>query len=348
MNATKGPVRLVAAATVFLMVPAVVLVLIAGTMTMAGPALGDCAGAGTGQQVAGIDLDAEQMGNAATITAVAAGRGLPAHAAVIAVAVAYQESKLYNLPGGDRDSKGLFQQRISIYPEAVATDPARATGAFLDQLVTVPGWATLPVTVAGQAVQRSAFPNAYARWQVLATQVVAQLWPAAAHDTTGPGPVASCPQAGGTGARLAGTTRIPAGLVVAGTPAARAAVTFALAQLGKPYRWGGVGPDAYDCSGLTMAAWAAAGTALPRTTSAQVHAGTPTSLGHAAAGDLVFIPGTGGSPATPGHVGMIAGYTDGPTGRHLLIVVAPRTGQDIELIDAATWAGQVAAVRHIR
>ena len=69
---------------------------------------------------------------------------------------------------------------------------------------------------------------------------------------------------------------------------AAAAVAFAYAQLGKPYRWGATGPDAYDCSGLTQAAWRAAGVALPRTSYRQVAAGTRVSRAELAPGDLVF------------------------------------------------------------
>ena len=359
---------LVAAATVLagglLLVVALPIALVAAAA--AGTPTG-CAGAGTGQQVAGTRLDAEQMGNAATIVSVTAGRGLPARAATVAVAVAYQESRLYNLDHGDRDSLGLFQQRPSAgwgTPTQVR-DPVYATGAFLDRLVAVPGWQWLPVTVAGQAVQISAFPNAYARWQTLAEQVVGQLWPAAATAARSPlntggqtisgvsgpcpdGPLA--PGGGGRGGTVAGSPSVPAGLVIAGSPAGEAAARFALAQLGKPYVWGAAGPGSYDCSGLTMAAWAAAGVALPHWTGAQVHAGTPaaTDLSTAVAGDLVFIPGSDGTPARPGHVGILVGWVATPAGLVVYLVQAPMTGMSVEVTDARAWSGQVVAVRHIR
>ena len=111
-----------------------------------------------------VTLSVEQAENAALITAVAVGRGLPAHAATIALATAFQESKLYNVGAGDRDSAGLFQQRPSQGwgTKAQVTDPYYATNAFYDALVKVDGYETMPVTEAAQAVQRSGFPDAYA------------------------------------------------------------------------------------------------------------------------------------------------------------------------------------------
>ncbi|MEU9476410.1 NlpC/P60 family protein [Streptomyces sp. NPDC048191] len=70
---------------------------------------------------------------------------------------------------------------------------------------------------------------------------------------------------------------------------AEKALAFARAQIGKPYVWGATGPDSYDCSGLTQAAWRAAGVTLPRTTYDQVDAGTTVSLADARPGDLVFF-----------------------------------------------------------
>ncbi|MCK1818780.1 NlpC/P60 family protein [Streptomyces sp. XM83C] len=67
------------------------------------------------------------------------------------------------------------------------------------------------------------------------------------------------------------------------------ALAFARSQIGKPYVWGATGPDSYDCSGLTQAAWKAAGVDLPRTTYDQVNAGTTVPLSQARPGDLVFF-----------------------------------------------------------
>lgn len=111
-----------------------------------------------------VDLDPEQMGNAAIIASVAVRRGLPARASTIATATAIQESKLRNISYGDRDSLGLFQQRPSMgwgTPEEVR-DPVYASNAFYDVLVKIEGYRNLEITKAAQKVQRSAYPEAYA------------------------------------------------------------------------------------------------------------------------------------------------------------------------------------------
>jgi hypothetical protein len=108
-----------------------------------------------------------QARNAALISGISIRRGMPAHAATIALATALQESKLYNLRGGDRDSLGLFQQRPSQgwgTPQQIL-NPVHATNAFYDALVGVDGYQTLPVTEAAQRVQRSGFPSAYAVYE---------------------------------------------------------------------------------------------------------------------------------------------------------------------------------------
>jgi hypothetical protein len=112
-------------------------------------------------------LTPDQAQNAAIITAVGIRQGMPDHAVTIALAAALQESHLLNLPYGDRDSLGLFQQRPSEGwgTPAQILDPAYAAAAFYEHLVQVPGWASLPVTEAAQLVQGSATPEAYAQWE---------------------------------------------------------------------------------------------------------------------------------------------------------------------------------------
>jgi murein DD-endopeptidase MepM/ murein hydrolase activator NlpD len=119
----------------------------------------------------------EQVGNAATIITVGQRMLVPPRGWVIALATAMQESSLHNLAGGDRDSIGLFQQRPSQGwgTPAQLHDPAYAASKFYDKLLTVPGWQTMPVTEAAQQVQRSAFPDAYAKWEPDAAQLVTNL-----------------------------------------------------------------------------------------------------------------------------------------------------------------------------
>lgn len=113
-----------------------------------------------------VALGADQMANAATITAVGVRRGLPDRAIVVALATALQESKLRNLPDGDRDSVGLFQQRPSQGwgTAAQIADPRYAAGRFYAALARVRGWEAMRVTDAAQRVQRSAYPEAYEKW----------------------------------------------------------------------------------------------------------------------------------------------------------------------------------------
>ena len=120
----------------------------------------------------------EQIRNAAVIINVGAEMGVPRRGWVIAVATAMQESSLVNLPHlGDRndhDSLGLFQQRPSQgwgSPEQLQ-DPEYAARKFYEKLITVSGWQEMPLTEAAQAVQRSAYPDAYAKHEPDATMIV--------------------------------------------------------------------------------------------------------------------------------------------------------------------------------
>ncbi|MFF6773536.1 hypothetical protein ACFY8W_08220 [Streptomyces sp. NPDC012637] len=119
----------------------------------------------------------EQASNAATIAAVGTTRGLPERAVTIALATALQESALRNIEHGDRDSLGLFQQRPSMgwgTPEQIL-DPVYSSGKFYEGLEKVPGYSRLPLTVAAQKVQRSGFPQAYAKHEPDATLLSAAL-----------------------------------------------------------------------------------------------------------------------------------------------------------------------------
>jgi hypothetical protein len=119
--------------------------------------------------------DLEQMQNASTVAAVGVKLGVPTFGIEVALATARQESKFNNLSGGDRDSLGLFQQRPS---EGWGTaseimDTTFSSTAFYNALQKVSDWQSLPLTVAAQDVQHSAYPDAYAAHQQEATVLAA-------------------------------------------------------------------------------------------------------------------------------------------------------------------------------
>ena len=107
----------------------------------------------------------------------------------------------------------------------------------------------------------------------------------------------------------------------AGSPAAARAIAYAQQQIGKPYQWGGTGPDAFDCSGLALMSWRAAGASLERTSQEQwasePHVSSPQP------GDLVFFAGGDGTPTSPGHVGLVIG--------HDLMIEAYATGYPVRV-----------------
>lgn len=125
--------------------------------------------------------DAQQVAHAATIVAVGRQLGVPPRGWVVAVATAMQESSLRNLPhlgeANDHDSLGLFQQRPSQGwgSSEQLQDPQYAATAFYQRLVTVDGWEHMALTDAAQAVQRSAHPNAYAKWETDAVALTAAI-----------------------------------------------------------------------------------------------------------------------------------------------------------------------------
>lgn len=129
-------------------------------------------------------LSEEQLANVRTIIAEGKNAGVPEYGWVVGIATAMQESRLRNLSGGDRDSVGLFQQRPSSGwgDPAELVDPVYASRAFYGGpnsptsntgLLDIAGWESLSVTEAAQAVQVSAYPDAYAQWETLARDAVA-------------------------------------------------------------------------------------------------------------------------------------------------------------------------------
>lgn len=251
-------------------------------------------------------LTAEQAANAATIVAVGKQKGVPERGWVIAIAAALQESQLRNLHYGDRDSQGLFQQRPSMgwgTPQQITT-PGYAAAKFYEHLLATPGWQSMSVTDAAQKVQQSGFPGAYARHETRARAIVASL----------------------SGVRCRPQTAASADcdIIQAANRAAATAINYACGQRGLPYVWGGNGPQhgdaGFDCSGLTKAAYAAAGISLPRTADAQYRAGTRVPDGQPLLpGDLVYY----GPPTRIRHVGIYIGHGN--------MLNAPDFGQPVRI-----------------
>lgn len=297
-NASK--LSIAAATTLFVLVTFLAIAATAVVGTLSGSGTFSCVT--TGSPPTKIDsYRPDQLANAATIVAVGKQLNVPPQGQVIAIATALQESGLRNLTYGDRDSVGLFQQRPSQGwgSPSQLTDPAFAAAQFYRALVEVPGWQQLSLTDAAQAVQRSAFPNAYAQHQTAALALTAAV--------------------GGA------TCSAPA----APSQAAAIAIAFARSAIGQPYRWGGNGPEAtqlpngqttttggFDCSGLTKAAYETAGIDLPRTAHTQFLATARVSLTELQPGDLVFY----GNPNTEiHHVGLYIGNGQ--------MIDAPQAGQ---------------------
>ncbi|MET7633397.1 C40 family peptidase [Streptomyces sp. NPDC001773] len=315
--------------------------------------------------VPGLDDPADQVPNAKTIQATGVAMNVPARGQVVALATALQESGLRNLTYGDRDSLGLFQQRPSMGWGTAnqILDPVHASTKFYEGLQKVSGWQSLSVTQAAQAVQQSGFPEAYAKWEPLATalqKAIEPLLPKAGDGSPSPSPSGSAgaggalsSTAGGCSADGDGTDfgTIPPGAVPAEykIPAdapreVQTAIRWVLGQLGTPYQWGGScidshGPDPMnrcDCSSLMQQAYKAAGVTLPRTTYTQVKDGKAVSVDALRPGDLLFTEGTA---AVPEHVGMAIGQG--------LIVHAPRTGDVVRITTLASWKPQILAARRV-
>lgn len=316
--------------------------------------------------VPGLDDPADQVPNAKTIQATGVAMHIPARGQIVALATALQESGLRNLHYGDRDSLGLFQQRPS---EGWGTaneilDPVHSSTKFYEGLKKVSGWQSLSITQAAQTVQRSGLPDAYAKWEPLATalqQAIEPLLARAGDASPSPSPYGSvgagglAPKTAGGGCSADGENTdfgvIPPGTVPDGytVPASapanvQTAIRWALGQLDTPYQWGGSCTASHgidpmgrcDCSSLMQQAYKAAGVTLARTTYAQVKDGKAVSVGALRPGDLVFTAGTAKAPE---HVGMTIGKG--------LIVHAPHTGDVVRISTLASWKPQILAARRV-
>ena len=115
-------------------------------------------------------------------------------------------------------------------------------------------------------------------------------------------------------------------------PGASKAISYARAQLGKPYQWGGAGPDSFDCSGLTMMAWQQAGVYFPHLAQDQYDMTRPVPIAEAIPGDLIFF----GTPSNVYHVGLYVGNGE--------MIDAPETGQTVS-VQSIYWSDLLGAGR---
>ncbi len=282
--------------------------------------------------------DTEQLEIAATIIDVGVAKGVPRWGWIVGLATAMQESGLRNLPHlgnrNDHDSIGVFQQRPSQGWGTVEqlSQPEYQAGKFFDKLLTVTGWEQMPLTQAAQAVQVSAYPDAYAKWADDAIQLVEQLTSTLTDCATDA--FAALPD---------GFT-----LPINTPPQVTTAIFWAVGQLGTPYHFGGSCTDPHsgdpdkqcDCSSLMQQAYRAAGVSIPRVTTDQAKAGTAvTDPAALLPGDLILIPGSQGTMSNPRHVGMYLGQG--------LIIQAPKTGDVVKITRLGNWLIQIAAIRRI-
>jgi cell wall-associated NlpC family hydrolase len=342
-----------------------VVVIVAGasgggvTVTASAATSQTCSGSGPIKH-----LGAAQAANARAVVAVAEQMG-GRPGAVIAVSVGLAESGLRDLgnpnvpgsgagqgSGSNADSIGIFQQRASWGTVAQRLDPATSTKLFMTRLLADTGWRVKPPWVAAQDVQRSAYDGRprpanhgssvyggnYQATLDQAQQIVGVAASGATNCDTLTGGVSANVTPGSHG--LPDHYSIPA----TATPNEAKVVAYALAQLDKPYVFNTAGPDSFDCSGLTMAAWARAGVTLPHYTGTQARAGSPVSNPNLMVpGDLILVPGDDGTLAAPGHVGMYIG--DG------LVINAsdPTDGIRVQTYADFINAGHgLSAIRHIK
>jgi cell wall-associated NlpC family hydrolase len=257
--------------------------------------------------------------------------------------------------GSDHDSLGIFQQRANWGPAAARLDPVASTDLFLGKaggqrgLLTLSGWQAKSPWAAAQDVQVSAYDgrprgqNNYSseyggNYHAQLTAAAAALNTIKADSAMLHCGTVSGPPADGKNHGLPDGYTIPADA----TPPERRVVGFAIAQLDKPYVFGAAGPAAFDCSRLTMAAWAQAGVTLPHYTIDQAQSGTPVaSPGAMSPGDLILIPGDGGTLSAPDHVGMYIGQG------LVLHASSPAAGIGVQTFQNFVGGQGVSAIRHI-
>jgi cell wall-associated NlpC family hydrolase len=339
-----GKGGMIAVAAIAPVVGLLLLVVLLITVVSGGDDRAAAATCGAAGAVAGTAVDVEagnlpakvgpysgdQVKNAAAILSIGKQRGLTQHAQQTALMAAMTESTLNNLQGGDRDSAGLFQMRPSQGwgTHAQITDISYAINLFYERLVKVPGWDTKTPGEAAQAVEGSAFPDAYATKSAYAVEMMNALSGVTVSTVSQTNEGATCTAGAAAGASGGGTNNaLATGEQPATGPHAaqiNQVIGFAKQQLGEAYVLGGAGPNVWDCSGLTKVAYARIGINIDAGHSATtqwrngVARGQMHPLSEVQPGDLIFW---GGNDAW--HVGISLGGD--------MMIAAPKVGDVVKI-----------------
>jgi len=266
------------------------------------------------------------------------------------IALSYAEI----VSGGQKRALEAYQQVMS----AQASQARQLATAQHDAAVTLSTIASdKAAAIQADTARRQALAQVNGQMAVLIAQVQAQQQAAAkaaalaaqqhrvsAPPTTSKPSPTTTPPAGHTSTTLAGTTPATSGSSSQGSssgsssgsytqaPGANKAIAYAYAQLGKPYQWGGAGPNSFDCSGLTMMAWEQAGIYFPHLAQDQYNLTQPVPVSSAIPGDLIFF----GTPNNVDHVGIYIGNGQ--------MIDAPQTGQNVS-IQSIYWSDLLGAGR---
>jgi cell wall-associated NlpC family hydrolase len=264
----------------------------------------------TTMQAAESALDSRYDGfrAAATLAQVASDQAEQAEAEASAAQVEAREARDAAAAAADAaaaEAQQVAQRKDSLIAELAAlqdtsVELAEQRQAALEEQAAQEAAAAAEAAAQQQAQEQAEQQDQQEEQQAPAPQPAAPSTPSAPAQPASPPPAPPTPPA-------------PSG-------GASAAVSFARAQLGEPYRWGAAGPDAWDCSGLTMGAWNAGGKALPHYSVAQYEQSSPISPSSLQAGDLVFW----GSSSSPSSIYHVALYIGGGQ-----IIHAPRTGRPV-------------------
>lgn len=345
---------------------------------------------GPGGSVGG--LNDKQLAIAKQTVAIGEAMNVPEQGIVVALATVSREStfQMYassNVPdslnyphdavGSDHLSVNQFQQQVTIWGDtATLMNPVTANRLFYEHLLAVPGWESMPVTAAAQAVQNSGLPGAYAEHEPLARTLYAQFkgagrdLPAADRAALAGAAAAATVGSGAATADCADATPNTNGpTFTPGGPFGANVIAAAMRWLGTPYAWGGgdqngptngisdgggaadahgdTGKVGFDCSGLTLhAVFQASGGAisLPHFTGdtsnpGQLYdpRGQKIPLDQKQPGDLIFF-GSGGNTH---HVGIYYGVENGTE----MLLNAPQSGDVVSVQPLSGWAGEQMYVR---